>query len=83
MTSGPRIPRLPERGQSALADNPRAAALHVTSRGALTPEQCLRLAEEDGTFATERRQPWMRWAYVAVLLLTLLACTAKPWGFAS
>ena len=65
-----------------LVGNARALNYYVTSRGQLTPQQCLRLAEED-TFALERRHSWTRWAYVAVALATLVASALKPWGFAA
>lgn len=65
-----------------LAGNPRAAALYVTSRGRLTPQQCLRLAEEQ-MFELERSRPWTRWAYVALALATVAVSALKPWGFAS
>jgi hypothetical protein len=66
----------------ALADNDRALDYYVNSHGQLSPQQCLRLAEED-TFALERQRPWTRWAYLVIGAATLALSTLHPWGFAS
>lgn len=83
MNTGPRIPRHPSRGKRTLSDDEKAAALYVTSHGALSPSQCLRLVEEGDMWQPERKRPWFTLLVYALLIVSVIAGSAVwPWGVA-
>lgn len=67
MSTGPRIPRW-----------------HRTSQAPRTwrDPNCAN-DELFGMWEPERTSPWMRWAYLAAALATVLLSYLKPWGFAA
>jgi len=67
MNTGPRLPRWPSHGPAPRTWRDPNAAND----------------EHFSMWQPERAHPWMRWAYVAVVLATILLSHFKPWGFAA
>lgn len=75
---------LDERGDEAPeAQKARAAALHVTSRGAFSMDQCERMATEEEfrrLAAEDIELPWTGWLLAAAIAVVVLLATATREG---